>query len=256
MDAGRATSARRHCETLGCGSENAPERAEGRSRGFRRFATNVLVSATRIGQYLWMGWSRGRRVVFALLVLSMSGAAPAFAASSSVSLAGGLVDTADLPGGWSPYQSPPAVATGHDLCGRVVLNPVTPVESSSAAWTVTPDNGPIFGERIERYASTAAAKKAVARVRALPSSCSWADSTSGARWRTQKLSDPKVGGDGCVMLVTSRDRSDSYNYEVVVRSNDIVLHAVLNSRIANRAEVDQLLRIAWNKARTSGLVSS
>jgi hypothetical protein len=76
----------------------------------------------------------------------------------------------------------------------------------------------------------------------------------GARWRTESRPPPTVGRDGRVYLVSSLDRSDSYNYEVAIVSGDVALRAVLNTRHPDRELLDELIAIAWTKAHAEGVV--
>jgi hypothetical protein len=64
-----------------------------------------------------------------------------------------------------------------------------------------------------------------------------------------------VGDDSVLRLVTNLDRSDSYNYEVAVRSGDMLVNAVLNVRQPNRALLDDLIQRAWRRATEAKVVN-
>ena len=170
--------------------------------------------------------------------------------SSPAALSSGLVAGKDLPGIWHPFRvggSPAQV----NVCNQPLGRRPKPEQTAKTAWAVSPEHGPIFGERIERYAPGSVAKiKAADKVR-LP--CDFT-ATDGSRWRTVRRTPPIEGTSSHVYLVSSRDRSDRFNYEVGIRSGDTYLLAVMNSQKPDRAELDRLVKIAWTKAQHNGLV--
>jgi hypothetical protein len=169
--------------------------------------------------------------------------------SSPESLDAGLITARDLPGSWKAFKVGPIPK--NDVCGDPAGGLPKPRETASVAWAVSPDAGPIFGERLERYAPADTAKILKAsRTLALP--CDFRN--DGARWRTERLAPPTVGNSGHVYLVTNSDRTDSFNYIAIVRAGDTYLRTILNSRQPARSELDRLVRIAWTKARDSGLL--
>ncbi|MEZ5272176.1 MAG: hypothetical protein R2694_07690 [Ilumatobacteraceae bacterium] len=64
------------------------------------------------------------------------------------------------------------------------LEVARPDQSAAVAMAMDPDKGPIFGERIERYADGNAAMAALRGDLDLP--CEFT-STSGSRWRMEAL---------------------------------------------------------------------
>ena len=156
----------------------------------------------------------------------------------------------DLPGHWHRFKAGPASTT--DLCGRPRAPQQRTLDRESIAWAISPENGPIFGERLDQYSNPAAAAKGVEHDTnlTLPGEFTRSD---GTRWRTERLRAPGVGHHGQVFLVTSRDRRDSFNYEVAARSGDTVLRVALNSRRSDRRLLERLVGIAWTRAAASGL---
>ncbi|MET1002390.1 MAG: hypothetical protein ABWZ15_11315 [Acidimicrobiia bacterium] len=183
----------------------------------------------------------------ALLIVVTTTAASGPSDSAPHPLGQGLVGKTDLPGTWFPFETS-GQSSSTDLCGRP-LRRATPQDAASIAWAITPDNGPIFGERLERYSSAGEVKRLHDRTKKLKTPCNWTNPQDGTRWRTVRLTAPRVGQSGQAFLVTSRDRTDSFNYEVTLRSADTWLHVVLNSRRANRALLDELVEAAWTKAK-------
>ena len=165
------------------------------------------------------------------------------------SLSTGLVDAQELPGDWLPFEVQPGEGS---FCGVPSSGDAQPEQSAAVAMAIDPDDGPIFGERIERYGSGDAAMAALRGDLDLP--CEFT-STSGSRWRMEALDPPNVGAAGRVFLITSLDRPDSYNYDAAIVSGDVVLLAALNTRQPDRELLDQLIDIAWSNAAKADLVS-
>jgi hypothetical protein len=190
-------------------------------------------------------------MVMAGILLAVLGAATAALADGS--LAAGLVNASDLPGVWASFAAPVLTETGHDLCGARYVGPSKPIEEASTAFAITPDNGPIFGERIERFRDEKSAKRSIAHDDGLKTPCRFTDQ-QGSRWQTDRLAPPRVGEEGSVLIVKSRDRNHSYNYEVAARSGLIVVRTVLNTRKPSRALLDELVAAAWAKAKSSDVI--
>lgn len=165
------------------------------------------------------------------------------------SLSTALVAAQDLPGDWLPFE---AESGEGSFCGVPSPGDAQPEQSAAVAMAIDPDDGPIFGERIERYGSGDAAMAALRGDLDLP--CEFT-STSGSRWRMEALDPPNVGAAGRVFLITSLDRPDSYNYDAAIVSGDVVLLAALNTRQPDRELLDQLIDIAWSNAANADLVS-
>jgi hypothetical protein len=199
-------------------------------------------------------WRKVLAVLVAFLAVATTTAASMTRNSSSGTLAEGLVDGTDLPGAWVAYDTGGRQPSRRDLCGHSTKRR-TPQDTASTAWAITPDNGPIFGERLERYANAAQVKRFLDGLKKLKVPCNWANPDDGTHWRTKRLVPPRVGGTGEIFLVTSRDRTDSFNYQVTLASGDTLLRGVLNSRHADRALLDRLIKIAWKKAQKKGVVS-
>ena len=160
-----------------------------------------------------------------------------------------LVTGEDLPGEWEHFD-PESAHSDTNLCGEPQSRP-DPESSALTAWAVTPDDGPIFGERLEQFGDQEQAAAVLDQTLDLPCTFTTDD---GAQWRTEIQPPPTVGDDGRVYLVTSVDRPDSYKYEVAIVSNDIAFRAVLNTRKPDRELLDELVTIAWTKAKAEGVV--
>ena len=198
----------------------------------------------RVGHCVAVGRRSLQRIGVGLLLSTMF--VSCRSSTTTPRLSSGLVGASDLPGRWGPFKAGPASTI--DLCGRQ-LGPQQRVHATaSIAWAVTPENAPIFGERLDQYPDRATAAKALAIAKTLPLPCEFTRA-DGTRWRTEWLRSPSVGADGRVFLVTSRDRPDAFNYEVVALSGDTLLRAVLNTRRPDRALLDRLVGIAWATAR-------
>lgn len=163
-----------------------------------------------------------------------------------------LVQEAELPRpDWTSFRVS-SNAPKVNLCGKTVDVP-EPIRKTAIAWIRDPNDGPIFGERIEVYKAGDAEKRLGASK--LPKdSCDW--SRDGANWRSTFEKPLDLGDDSRLTLITSRDRPDSFNYEMAVRSGDVLVLTVLNIRAENRELADQLCMLAWNKAVEEGIVYS
>lgn len=170
--------------------------------------------------------------------------------NDSGSIQQALVSADDLPGNWSYFEPSTPSGTDSDLCGEPRERPI-PIDSAANAWALTPDDGPIFGERIERYSDDDRVSALLEQPLETP--CTFTQN-DGTRWRTEELESLELGDRARVFLVTSLDRPDSFNYEVAVVSGDVVVLAVLNTRRPNRELLDELVRIAWSKAVREGVV--
>ncbi len=127
-----------------------------------------------------------------------------------------------------------------------------PIAEAHVGWAIDAANGPIFGERIEQFKDSTTAERAVNTTKVqLPCEFTLPD---GSRWRSERLAPPAVGGSGRITLLTSRDRADSYNYQVKIRSGSVVVSAVLNIRYSDPSRLERLVGIAWRKARNKGVV--
>ena len=155
----------------------------------------------------------------------------------------------DLPGEWQHFD-PESAHSDTNLCGEPQSR-FNPESSALTAWAVTPDDGPIFGERLEQFADQEQAAAVLDQTLDLPCTFTTDD---GTQWRTEIQPPPIVGDDGRVYLVTSIDRPHSYNYEVAIVSNDVAFRAVLNTRKPDRELLDELVTIAWTKAKAEGVV--
>jgi hypothetical protein len=182
-----------------------------------------------------------------LMVLIFGGACGTAESMPAVEL--GLVSADELPGDWTAFG---AQSGEGPLCGVMLPDTDVPLKSASVAMAIDPMDGPIFGQRIERYRDADAARAALRSDVQLP--CEFT-STSGSRWRMERLDPPTVASSGRVFLITSLDRPDSYNYEVAIASGDVVVLAVLNVRQPARELLDELIEIAWSKADRAGLLS-
>jgi hypothetical protein len=139
------------------------------------------------------------------------------------------------------------------VCGKLVApSPPKPASVVADGLIRDPTDGPVFGERIERYAHGDAAKEFVATQRTV-AVCKWTE--SGTHWSETVLTPPKLGDEARLTLILNLDRPDSFNYEMAVRSGDVVLHAVLNSRTAAQDFATQLLDTAWAKAQHARIVN-
>ena len=157
------------------------------------------------------------------------------------SLESRLVRASDLPGQWRSFDA--RGGGGGSFCGEITPSSPEPRRSASTAFAVDPDDGPIFGERLEVY-EQGEATDVLEASRDLELPCEWTED-GGARWRMTRETPPTVGDGGRVFLITSLDRPDSFNYEVATRSGDELLLVVVNQRTADRALVDQLVEITW-----------
>ena len=83
---------------------------------------------------------------------------------------------------------------------------------------MTPDDGPIFGERIERFDDSDTVDTLVQYPLDVPCTFTRED---GTRWRTERVDAFELGDNARVYLVRSLDRPDSFNYEVVIASDDV-----------------------------------
>jgi hypothetical protein len=168
----------------------------------------------------------------------------------SGSINAALVSAEDLPGTWEYFESTPSPYRTVDLCGQPRTRP-TPASSAATGWAPTPDDGPIFGERIERFASSDDLDTLVNHPLDVPCTFTRED---GGRWRTEQVEGFELGDDSRVYLVTSLDRPDSFNYQVLIASDAVALLTVLNTRKPDRALLDDLVQIAWSKAVDEGVV--
>lgn len=192
-----------------------------------------------------------------LLIASLvSGSACSGAHRSTSRLAEATVRATDLPPpAWKPYPaappSDPARICGRDVAVFGIFVPA-PIDAARAAWARDPANGPIFGERIERYQKGMATRWLAHTAQGSPS-CDWTE--SGTHWRASVEAPPALGIESRVTLITNLDRPDSYNYEVAVRSGDVLLRAVLNVRKSDRPLLDDLLKRAWQRAQKAHAVT-
>jgi hypothetical protein len=179
-------------------------------------------------------------VLFAVLIVVLTGVAARTPSS------GRLLALSDMPHGWTDYAvsstNPPSI----DNCGHKRPSGPSPVDVAADAWAKDAQEGPIFGERIERFASPAEAKRA-ATSSSLRLPCTWT-SADGAHLETVRVAAPKFGANSRIELVKNLDPPGSFNYEVAMRSGDTLVLAVLNSRGANRPLLDRLLAKAWRAA--------
>jgi hypothetical protein len=171
--------------------------------------------------------------------------------SDSGSIHTALVSAEDLPGTWEYFEPTPSPYRTMDLCGQPRIRP-TPASSAATGWAVTPDDGPIFGERIERFASSDDVDTLVNHPLDVPCTFTRED---GGRWRTEQVEGFELGDDSRVYLVTSLDRPDSFNYQVLIASESVALLTVLNTEEPDRALLDDLVQIAWSKAKDEGIVN-
>ncbi len=124
------------------------------------------------------------------------------------------------------------------------------MDSASTAWAVDPDNGPIVGERIERFADPGAALSVLDEQLVVP--CDF-ESADGSGWHTERLSPPAGVDSGRVFLVTSRDRPDSFNYQAAVIDGSVAMLVSLNSRTENRDLLDEILATAAARVSDAGV---
>ncbi len=193
-----------------------------------------------------VSWRAVRVGAFVVLVFAFVGCGTG---DATPSLSAGLVRAADLPGEWTPFTSGPRPKS--DLCGEALAeSKPLPVDSASTAWAVDPDDGPILGERIERFADAGAALSVLFEQLVVP--CDF-ESADGSRWRTERLSPPAGVDSGRVFLVTSRDRPDSFNYEAAVIDGPVAILVSLNSRTENRDLLDEILATAVARAGDAGV---
>jgi hypothetical protein len=189
--------------------------------------------------------------VWALVVLLL---ACAGCGSGNVTgpLSAGLLHVSDLTGKWTsftPARSRPKV----NMCGEpFAASAPLPVDTASVAWAVDPNNGPIIGERIERFANSNAAISVLDKQLGVPCDYTSAD---GSRWHTERLSPPTSADGSRMFLVTSRDRPDSFTYQAAVINGPVAILLVLNSRTANRHLLDDVLATAMHRAKDAGLTS-
>ena len=191
-----------------------------------------------------------------LVVLLVTASACTCTHKPTSQLTKATVRATDLPPPpWKLYPAPPPSDPAR-ICGRdaAVFGIFVPgaIEAARAAWARDPTDGPIFGERIERYQKGMAAKWLAQTAQGLPS-CEWTE--AGNRWRASVEAPPTVGVEGRVTLITNLDRPDSYNYEVAIRSGDILLRVALNVRQPDRPLLDDLLERAWKRAQRAHTVA-
>jgi len=113
--------------------------------------------------------------------------------------------------------------------------------------------GPIFGERIER--STARPRRSACNLIRFASAMHM-DIRDGAHLETVRVAAPKFGANSRIELVKNLDPPGSFNYEVGMRSGDTLVLAVLNSRGANRPLLDRLLAKVWRVATSDRKTSA
>jgi len=192
-----------------------------------------------------------------LIVLLVPASACTGTHRSTSQLAKATVRASDLPPpAWKAFAAPPPSDPAR-ICGRdvAVFGIFVPgaIEAARTAWARDPTNGPIFGERIERYQKGMATKWLAQTAQGSPS-CEWTE--AGTHWRASVEAPPTVGIEGRITLITNLDRPDSYNYEVAVRSGDVLLRAALNVRRPDRPLLDDLLKRAWRRAQTAHAVAA
>jgi hypothetical protein len=180
-------------------------------------------------------------IVMVPLLLACSSASP----TTAREVKSGLLETSQLPAGWHPYRTRGPIPK-RGLCGDPLPeNYPKPTRRAAAAWALDATDGPIFGERIETFASRSAAYRTIRLIPATRFPCDF--ETETGRWRTEAQAPPRVRGGGTVRLILNRDRTDSYNYEVAIPSGRSVLRMVLNARTPDRALLDALVERAWQR---------
>lgn len=172
--------------------------------------------------------------------------------STPVPLEDGLLSISQLPGGWKVFPLPDDPGgESEGPCGEDPTGP-EPEETAAAAWIQDPDDGPIFGIRLERLDGSGAEDVMEAgEERELP--CEWDE--DGGSWRMTRLSAPDLGDESILNLVVSLDRPDSFNYHAAIRSDDVLLLAVLNIRHPDEDLLNELLTVLWQHNLAAGLVS-
>jgi hypothetical protein len=188
---------------------------------------------------------RGAAIVTVVL------AAAACGGDAVPALDGGLLRSGDLPA--PTWQSSPAQGSSRaTVCGEPLRSDrPAPEDTASIAWARDRNDGPIVGERIERYGSARKAHDVYA-TKAIVDGCTWTE--DGAHWRAAYADDPDLGDASQVVLITSTDRSDSFNYEVAIRSGDSLVLLVVNLRHPDRRLVNAAVDAAWTRALESGAV--
>jgi hypothetical protein len=184
-----------------------------------------------------------RRAVWLLLIVACfngCGGSPA-----NRDLASRLVSQEDLPGAWVPYSSANSAPTT-DLCGRPRSADPVPIETQRAAFAIDPVEGPIYGERIERYGSPAEAERRVQLASDLPLPCDQ-DGEEG-RWRTTADTPIRLGADAHLYLTRKPDDTGSFNYTGVFRDGSVVISFVVNTYSSDRPRLERLMTITWEQA--------
>src|SRR5262249_41852463 len=101
--------------------------------------------------------------------------APTAAFAGGGPIADGLVRASDLPGMCVPFTPAAPTEGGHDLCGEPLTGTQQSIDEASIAWAMTPGDGPIFGERIERFQGVKPARQAIAYGEQLRTPCRFTD---------------------------------------------------------------------------------
>ncbi len=202
----------------------------------------IVINSARVRQTLAM--QRGRFIAMAIVIpiaslLACGSSSP----SAATDPKDGLLATTQMPKGWHPYPAQ-ALISKTDLCGAPFPADIpTPQRQAAAAWTIDPNNGPIFGERVEQYKDGSEFRASTRDASRFP--CEFVQ--GGTRWRTTAAAPPRSGSGGSVRLVINQDRTDSFNYEVAIPLGSSVLKMVLNSRVPNRELLDNLVARAYRQ---------
>ena len=191
--------------------------------------------------------------VAALLLVAGPSGATARRRPSDVS--GAVLTLGDMPTAWSVYVQPatsPGVRRTKGTCGGPYRAP-TPTEAEpTAAFALDDDAGPVFGERIERYAPGHAPATSAGLLRDMP--CTRTDGP--VRWRATPLRRVHLREADTEYLL--RELSGpfpfTYNDEYRVWRGDDVIAVVLSSRTPDRKLAETLARraVARYDASASG----
>jgi hypothetical protein len=188
-----------------------------------------------------------RRAVWLLFIVACfngCGSSPA-----NRDLASRLVSQEDLPGTWVPY-SPAKSAPTTDLCGRPWSADPVPIETRRVAFAIDPTEGPIYGERIDRYVSKAEAERRVQLAADLPLPCDQ-DGEEG-RWRTTVDTPLRLGADAHLFLTRKPDDTGSFNHTGLFRDGAVVISFVVNTYSLDRPTLERLMTITWEQATRHG----
>ncbi len=164
-------------------------------------------------------------------------------------LAPGVLTAADLPSGdWQPYTPAPNGPGRGRICG-IAIDPTRPEPTAEAAgaWATDPTNGPIVGERIERYRAGDASLALTAERLTSTFPCEFDDQSS--HWRDSAVSLQPVGDDTWAYVIESVTGVKGFTYEAIVRRGDDLIKFVLSVRSPNVSLLQDVVDRGLEKAK-------